>query len=275
MRKIRTLRNTIIFGFDSAWTDHPKRPGAICVVAYDDIGRTKFYDPILASFHEAAEFIIQEQKSYSFSMIALDQSLIVNNSSGMRPVEKIAGSIVGRAGGGVQPSHTSVMGMFDTDAPLWKFLREIKEPDRDPLAARNLEAGRYIIEVFPALALLNLKEEFSQPRSAPKYNPSNRKKFRIEDWKSVAELVSNTALDLDIPGLSLWAKNNCEIDRPRKRDQDMLDAAICSLVGVIWLSCEDYCSIMIGNMETGYMISPVTEKNRNILKVASKNNNIL
>lgn len=275
MRKIRTLKNTIIFGFDSAWTDHPNRPGAICAVSYDKTGQSRLHEPVLASFSEAAEFIMNKQQSYSFSMIALDQSLVVNNSTGMRPVEKIAGSVIGRAGGGVQPSNTSVIGMFDPEAPLWKFLKKIKEPNRDPLIARNSEAGRYIIEVFPALTLLNLKEEFSQPRRAPKYNPSNRKKFRIDDWKSVIKVVSDTALDLDIPDLSSWAKRNYEIDKPRKRDQDKLDAAICALIGIIWLCCEDRCSIMIGNMDTGYMITPVLEEVRLRLEQAVKKQIVL
>lgn len=54
----------------------------------------------------------------------------------------------------------------------------------------------------------------------------------------------------------------------------MLDAAICALIGVIWIACEDICSVMIGNMETGYMITPVIEEMRIRLDKASKRHGI-
>ena len=35
MRKNNSLKNTIIYGFDSSWMDNPGKPGAICAVDYD------------------------------------------------------------------------------------------------------------------------------------------------------------------------------------------------------------------------------------------------
>lgn len=127
MRKCRILKNTIVFGFDSAWADNPDRPGAICAIDYDKAGKSKFYKPELVSFDLATEFIFnkEENKSYDLKLVSLDQSLIVNNLTGMRPVEKIAGSPVGWAGGGVQPSNKSQLGMFDDDAPIRKFLKNL------------------------------------------------------------------------------------------------------------------------------------------------------
>ncbi|RMH51359.1 MAG: DUF429 domain-containing protein, partial [Alphaproteobacteria bacterium] len=50
-------RSTVIFGFDSAWTDSPKAPGAICAVAFDDHGQVQFHEPQLVSFAQARRFI--------------------------------------------------------------------------------------------------------------------------------------------------------------------------------------------------------------------------
>lgn len=281
MRKNNTLKNTIIFGFDSAWTDNSDNPGAICAVAYDTNGKSEFCEPRLATFDQAecfiAEMVAQKQKdtgkSDQLSLIALDQSLIVHNITGMRPVEKIAGSAVGWAGGGVQPSNRSRRKMFDDNARIWEFLSN-QDADLNAYSARESISGNYIIEVFPALALLGLNPSFFQRNSMPRYNPANQK-FNIEDWKSVCNLVAKKSNDLELYQLSQWVDNAGKIPRPRKKDQDMLDSAICALIGVIWLACEASCSMMIGNMNTGYMITPVIEEMRVRLEKSSKKHGIL
>ena len=281
MRKNNTLKNTIIFGFDSAWTDNPKKPGAICAVAYDADGKLEFYEPRLATFDEAEEFITEREaqklkdtgKPYQLSLIALDQSLIVKNATGMRPVEKIAGAAVGWAGGGVQPSNKSRKKMFDENARIWKFLSN-QDAILDANVAKDNLSGRYIIEVFPALALLGLNQNFFKRNGMPRYNPANQN-FNIENWQSVCDLIAKKSNDLELNQLSKWVDDARKRDVPRKKHQDMLDAAICALIGVIWIACEDSCSMMIGNMETGYMVTPVTKEMQVRLQEASHRHGIL
>jgi len=281
MRKNNTLKNTIIYGFDSAWTDNPRKPGAICAVAYDADGKSRFYEPEMATFSKAEEFISEKEyrkkndtgKPYQLSMIALDQSLIVNNATGMRPVDKTAGAAVGWAGGGVQPSNKSRKRMFDENARIWKFLSNQEAILDANLAKKNL-SGRYIIEVFPALALLGLNQNFFRRNGSPRYNPANQN-FNIEDWQSVCNLIAKKSNDLELNQLSKWADDAGKIDVPRKKHQDMLDSAICALIGMIWIACEDSCSMMIGNMETGYIVTPVIEEMRIRLEEASHKHGIL
>lgn len=277
MHKIRGLKNTIIFGFDSAWKDIPDRPGAICAIEYDETGLSRFNKPKPSSFSEAMDFIAAKEKSYELSLVALDQSLIVNNTTGMRPVEKIAGSPIGWAGGGVQPSNKSRRGMFDDNAPIWSFKKKLEANDYktdDVKSAKDRKPGKYIIEVFPALALLGLSEEFYSRRGAPKYNPEKRN-FNIQHWKSVCSLLGEKSSILEVNELSVWAQQEENRLDPEKEHQDMLDSAICALIGMIWIACEDSCSIMIGNMETGYMVTPVIEEMRLRLEKASKKHGIL
>jgi predicted RNase H-like nuclease len=47
----------IYIGFDSAWTDNPKAPGAICAVGIEDGRHAQFHAPQLVSFNEALTFI--------------------------------------------------------------------------------------------------------------------------------------------------------------------------------------------------------------------------
>jgi predicted RNase H-like nuclease len=44
-------------GFDSAWTDNPKAPGAICAVCFENGRPAQFHAPQLVSFAQAHTFI--------------------------------------------------------------------------------------------------------------------------------------------------------------------------------------------------------------------------
>lgn len=269
MLKKNLRQNLIVFGFDSAWTDHPDKPGAICAIELDKNGESIFHTPVLASFSDASNYVEKRQITNGLNIVAIDQSLIVKNPKGMRPVEKVAGAIIGRAGGGVQPSNTSRIGMFDDKAPIHNFLKSLNASN-NPILAKQSSQGRYIIEVFPALALLGLNEEFYKVRKAPKYNPDNKRKFKLEDWQTVVCTVTKKSQELAISGLTSWLKDISANNNPKKPDQDRLDATICSLVGIIWISCPESHSIMIGNMESGYMITPVNQTIKEGLDEASK-----
>lgn len=280
MREIPRLKNTIIFGFDSAWADN--QPGAICAITYDETSKCQLHEPRLVFFSQALDYISCKEKSgtYDLSLIALDQSLFVNNLTGMRPVEKIAGSPIGWAGGGVQPSNKSRQGMFDDNAPIWAFQKSLKEKKYkldldDVLSIKKSKSGKSVIEVFPALALLGLSEKFFTRYGAPKYNPEKKRKFKKEDWISVCDLLAKKSNDLELIQLSKWAETAGKIPEPKKEDQDKLDAAICALIGLIWIACDESCSMMIGNMQTGYMITPVIEKMRIRLEEASQRHGII
>lgn len=112
---------TSIVGFDSAWTDNPKAPGAICVIRLDGDGAHLYLAPRLASFAEALAVIERERKEAQKCLVALDQPTIVPNLTGSRPVDRVAGSLISWIGGGVQPASRSKKGMFDDGAPIWRF----------------------------------------------------------------------------------------------------------------------------------------------------------
>jgi predicted RNase H-like nuclease len=78
--------------------------------------------------------------------------------------------------------------MFDDAAPIWRFKHAL-DAIEDPELARTASEGLFLIEVFPALALIALDLAFCKRLGAPKYNPANRKKFKIEHWQSVADTV--------------------------------------------------------------------------------------
>ena len=129
--------------------------------------------------------------------------------------------------------------------------------------------GRFLIEVFPALALASLDDGFCMRLKGPRYNPSRRKTFRLDDWHRVLSAVAKYAHQASIDGLAIWCKDHSGIKSPKKSDQDMLDAVLCALIGFHWRVRPRSESILLGNTATGYMIAPVCAAARERLEAAA------
>ena len=241
-------------GFDSAWTDNPKAPGAICAVTLDGEEPRAFHAPRLASFDQALGFI-GECRASGVTLVALDQPTIVPNQTGMRPVERVAASVVSWIGGGVQPSNRGRTGMFCDDSPVWRFLRRLDAVE-DPLRARTATSGLFVMEVFPALALASLDPTAFGRKAAPKYNPDRRKTFRPTDWPRVAAAAAREADRFGCADLAAWCGKAGAIATPRKADQDRLDAALCTLIALRWRLRPASESLLLGDMASGYMVLP-------------------
>ena len=249
-------RSVTIFGFDSAWSD--KARGAICALSYDAAGRASFHPPQRVSFQEAIDFVIEHSRGVAVSLIAIDQPSLVPNKEGSRPVDRVAAAQISFIGGGVQPANRSKVSMFGDNAPIWRFLEALKA-QQDPPLARSATSGLFVMEVFPALALAAFEDRFAQRRGAPKYNPANRSKFRLADWKAVTRVTQNKARQFGLTALTDWAMEMGTLARPRKADQDRLDAALCALVGLYWRAGPAGASVMLGDLSSGYMITPLSD----------------
>ena len=79
-------------------------------------------DPRAASFDDAAILIRELRASHDYVLVALDQPTVVPNATGMRPVERVASSLICRLGSGVQPANRGKK-LFAANAPIWQFLR--------------------------------------------------------------------------------------------------------------------------------------------------------
>ncbi|MFC7556246.1 DUF429 domain-containing protein [Pseudoroseomonas wenyumeiae] len=229
---LMTIMDTYI-GFDSAWTDNPRAPGAICAVSLEDGRAVRWHAPELVSFDKALDFIRRVRAPSGVTLIALDQPTIVANRTGMRPVEKVAASLVSWLGGGVQPSNTGRKGMFCHSAPVWRFLAKLGATE-DPEVARTAVSGLFVTEVFPALALASLHTDFFGRLSAPRYNPARKRTFLEADWTRVATVAAGEASQFNCEELSKWCSHAASLQKPAKADQDRLDAALCTLIALSW-----------------------------------------
>ena len=258
-RAVAPPKDTIIFGFDSAWAD--KIPGAICALSFDTCGRASFEPPAQASFKKALEFI-NTGNDFARVVVALDQPTIVPNATGMRPAERVAASLLSYTGGGVQPAYRccNKAKMFGDGAPIWKFKKALAADD-DPQRARSRHSGLFLVEVFPALALPGLYAPFACPRGAPKYNPKSQK-FHLGDWEAVVKATGATAKDLGLSDGVKWCSAVPTKAKPAKSEQDCLDSVFCALIGFIWLACSPSASMMLGDLKSGYIVTPVSDGTR-------------
>ena len=259
-----------LIGFDSAWVDHPKRPGAICAFRQDGGAKT-FIAPISASFDNALEHIRSLHYPGDLTVVAIDQPTIVKTEGSMRPAERVVASVISWSGGGMQPAYTDKIKMFGACAPIWRFLdglRTIGCVD-DPESAATAPEGLFVMEVYPALALLSLDPAFvAASGRRPCYNPANRRRFRLDDWRAVCAAVASDARRLSLDELAGFCDAIQKVDTPRKADQDRLDAAICLLVAARWRHDRRSCA-MIGDTADGYLVAPVSAFVHNRLKQAA------
>ncbi len=142
-----------LIGFDCAWTDN--NPGAISMITHNQGKLVDFMPPRLVRFEEATEMVQRAASASDFTLIALDQPTLVPSFEGMRPVERVVGSVVNAIGGGVQPANRSRESMFGQGAPVWQFLDRVGARE-NPAAATEALHGLFLIEVFPALALASI-----------------------------------------------------------------------------------------------------------------------
>jgi predicted RNase H-like nuclease len=268
MRNSGKMREVLI-GFDSAWTDSSKNPGAIAAYVLESGQPTTFCPPCLVTFEAAFHFIGKWTAEADYALIAIDQPTVVPNHDGSRPVDRVAGSLVSKLRGGVQPARRGGMGasMFGESAPIWSFLAAVGAI-QNPIQARHAEAGRFLMEVFPALALPAIVPEIWQRGRAAKYNP-RAKKFEPLDWPIVASGVAAFARSFGASDLANWMEEHATCMTPRKADQDRLDAAICLTIALAWRHGPRGGTLLIGDERTGYMATVISPQTRAVLVEAA------
>ena len=255
-----------LIGFDSAWADNPKKPGAICALRVAD-ARTTFIAPRPAGFDTALALIRSHHREDDVTLVAIDQPTIVNNQTGMRPAERVVAGTISWSGGGIQPAYRDKTALFGDGAPIWRFLHALGFTD-DPEAAARATSGGFVMEVYPAQALLSLDETFAAAKCRPRYNPAI-KSFKQKDWHAVCAAAEAEARRFGLAEPAAWCAGLARDGKPRKADQDCLDSLICLLIAARWRHEREGC-VMVGDLSSGYLVAPVSAPIRERLEVAAK-----
>ena len=260
-----------LIGFDSAWSDQPKVPGAICGLRTKGDGTATFHAPTLVGFAEARVFVQSLHAPGDMTLVAIDQPTIVRNQTGMRPAERVVAGTMSWSGGGIQPAYRDKASMFGDGAPIWLFLDALGFTD-DPERAATARSGGYVMEVYPALALLSLDDRFaSAGKRGPRYNPA-RPTFRQDDWGGACDATEREAVRLGLPEAAAWCAGLDRAAKPRKAMQDRLDAILCLLIAARWRADRSSCA-MIGDRAAGYIVAPMGDVVRKRLCDAASGTN--
>jgi len=259
----------VIIGFDSAWADTPGKPGAIACYIMEGGLISTVHLPRSATFAEASQLIRDWAEGAAYVLIAIDQPTIVPNYHGGRPVDRVAGSLVSKLLGGVQMARRGGRStlMFGDYAPIWRFLDEVSAI-QNPIEAREAAKGRFLIEVFPALAIPAMLPEVWERRRGAKYNPT-KGNFEQRDWAMVAAGIATIADHVGARELADWLEALASLEAPRKNEQDQLDAAICLTIAWSWRHGPLDTLLQIGDERTGYMATVVSPDTRSVLVKAA------
>ena len=247
-------------GFDSAWGG--KTRGGICSAVFDGAELAEVGCPEPAGFDDAKRVVHRRDRHAEFTLLAIDQPTTVPNATGMRPVERVAGSVKL----GVQPANLS-SSMFNRYAPIWTFLDDLGGSE-EPRRAQQNAAGLHVIEVFPGLALPALLP--TPPDNLPlslHYNPAKKANFSITHWRRVADCAEAHAQELNIGPFVEWAAKQSENPDPTKEDQDCLDALLCLIVALKWWR-EDPDTVVLGDWR-GHIVTPLSAEGLNAIKCAA------
>lgn len=260
--KAETYKHSLIIGFDSAWTAHNK--GAIVAVIIQSDTQTEIQNykllqnPTIVDWAGALEQVRTWIERYSpdSTKIYIDQPTIVKNALGQRPVENIVGSLISYHHGGMQPSSLKRSDMFGPSSPITGFINALKAD----VQILESYAPIRVIETYPALSIIakGWLNSFESPARArlPRYNPDNRRKFSLGDWQSLCQQLAVDFKHKGLRELYDYLATLQKLTKPRKYDQDTLDACLCLMAG---LADADGGAMNIGNSDTGFILVPYGE----------------
>ena len=244
----KTERNKIIFsGFDSAWG--ARNSGAICDLALSEDGSLRIdRDPVVADWDHAIAQVAQTEAA-DLRVWAIDQPLCVQNATGCRPVEQdLARALMAGFGCG---AHSSNLGnpCWQPGARIWEFVRALEENHyiHNPMAIPAAKCGRYYFECYPHPALLGVFH-LDQIVKYKIRHKSTSEWFRIIDL-----LQSLTDSELPVRNIGHFVRAGLT---QTKANEDRVDAIISAYTAAYWWKFGIERSTMIGDLKTGYIVTP-------------------
>lgn len=196
-------------------------------------------------------------------VVAIDAPLIVCNEKGRRPCESVISRCFGARHASTHSSNLTNPS-FRTGGRAADLARRL-DLDTDPRELPH-RSGRWAIEVYPHTALVAV---FDLPVTL-KYKAKRGRTVesrRAEFLSCMSLLESLSAADppLDLTEFMPWltlrrqvasATTGAALDRA----EDEIDAYICAYTGMLFWTHGTSRSRVVGDIATGYIVTPVTEE---------------
>lgn len=249
-----------VFGVDLAWSE-TNRTGLCAVAGAAVLGSTS-----CRSLAEAAAWI--RRHSAGEMLVAIDAPIVVINRDGRRGCEQVLAGAYGREHAGPHSANAS-RPWLQGPTRAQRLSSELRL-GWDPAHTRSRPL-RVALEVYPHPALVSL---FHLPARIPyKAAKSRRREARRPGFELLVEcLYRLRAIDppLDVTTSPRWepllaelaaARTDVELDRV----EDELDAHVCAYVGLYHLAWAGTRSLTVGDVEHGYIVTPVDERHADLI----------
>ncbi len=243
-------------GFDSAWGGRNK--GALC-----DLETTSKPGVLRAQAHgdvawgNAPRLIVREDETH---VVAIDQGLVVRKARGCRPVEAdLARALMKSFRVGAHSSNTTNP-CYGENAGIWTLTEALDASGyrQNPMAVSRREPGRWYFECYPHPAWLGL---FGLP-SLLLYKV---RKKNAAGWRVAVESVRSLAnASPSIENIQDLVPADMP---PTKANEDLLDAIISAYVAAVWWESGTERSACFGDLESGYVVTPVSAATREPLEL--------
>ena len=226
----------IFTGFDSAWS--AANSGAICdLVLLEDGGLQVAADPVVASWDRAL-LRAKQQMDVDLQIWAVDQPLGQCADGRFRVWRALV---------------QSRLPAWAEGAPIWEFLSALDHNGylQDPMAIPGAVRGRFYFECYPHPAILGL------------FDLDRILKYKVDhgndrDWQELIRLLrSLDSAELPVRNIRSFVPESL---RQNKRNEDKLDAILSAYVAAYWWKFGVQRSTMIGDLDTGYIVTPYSPR---------------
>lgn len=202
-------------------------------------------------------------------LLAIDAPIVVENEVGARPCEWVLGSAYAAQHAGPLPANRS-MASFRHGTRA-RALAERLDVDIDPLTLTVVPV-RAAIEVFPHSALVSLFElPTSLPYKARRHRDRAARRVAFEELLDCLAKLASGEPPLDVRTSPRWATLVEEVAEAKSgaaldRLEDELDAYVCAYVGLYHRRWWGTRSLVVGDVASGYIVTPVDPKHAEVLR---------
>lgn len=196
-------------------------------------------------------------------VVAIDAPLIVRNETGTRPCERAMSRCFGNRQAGPHPSNLSNPS-FRGGGRAAELARRLGL-DPDPTALPH-GRGRWAIEVYPHAALVALFDlPLTLKYKAKKGRTLEGRRAAFQSCFSLMETLTTAEPGLDLLESHHWLSLKEEISGAKTgaaldRAEDEMDAYLCAYVAMLFWAHGTDRSRVVGDTETGYIVTPVTKE---------------
>ncbi len=243
----------LFVGIDLAWSE--KNGSGISILKEENNKAVIISSEILYSDKEIIAYIKNKIKNQN-AIISIDAPLIVPNEEGRRECEKIVGSLFRKYDAGAHPSNRKRLGSWSNGKIRGEEITKLleKEGYKHDYTIEKNEQTRKFFEVYPhpsMVVLFNLTRILRY-----KAKPKRDYNFRWTEFIKYQNLLENLKPKMGIPKKFL-TKDIKKLKGQNLKDyEDRLDSIFCAYIAY-YCWCNPEKCLALGNMEKGYILTPV------------------